>query len=244
MEDNMGNQKPRPEVSQRLWMVNEVGLRPQIKSIKVTGKENIKEIPPDAKIVIMTTHLTDLDVPLAIHAVARELDVLVMNESERSLPEKIGLSIAGMSNFSPIDYRKTNSGKAAPSAFNPENFEPAKKALEAGKAVIIAAHNPSKEPLQDLKGIRGGYGGVYLAGQTDSYILPITIILDRKTGMYKNSIVKKITNKPNASVVIGKPFKLKKIPGIENMGFPQLADVLREQSQVVMKNMSDQLLAQ
>ena len=146
-----------------------------------------------------------------------------------------------------------------------ENFEPAEKALTEGKDILIAAHNPSQEPVQNLDNIKGGYGGVYLAEVTDAYILPITVVLDKATGMYEPSlkILKNLTDKPNASVAIGKPFKLEKIDGIEHFSeinekrkngiklteeerieFSRLADALREKSQEVMKKMSEQLLTQ
>lgn len=269
MENIKINQKPPQEIPQRLWLTNEVNLKLGVKEVKVTGKENIKGIPEGAKVVVMTTHMTDLDIPAAIHSVARDLDVVVMNESvhhkfwgkEGEAPTNIGIRIAGKKNFLPIDFQKNDSGGKSPRAFNPDNFEPAEKALMEGKAIMIVAHNPSQEPVQNLDNIRGGYGGVYLALLADAYILPVTVVLDHPAGMYEPNLkmLKNLINKPNASVAIGKPFKLEKVDGIERFSelekkgklteeerieFSRLADVLREKSQKVIKKMSDQLLTQ
>ncbi len=260
------NKKTSPEIPKRLWMVNEVGLKLIVKDIRIIGKENIKGIPPGAKVVVMTTHLTDFDIPIAIHAVADDLNTVVMNESvhhkffgkQGEASTNFGMRVAGRDNFLPIDYKKDESGKKSPKAFNPENFESAVKAMKEGKAVMMAAHNPSQVPRQNLDGIQGGYGGVYLAELADAYILPVTIVLDRATGMYQPNVsaLKNLKGKPNASVVIGKAFKLEKIAGIERFSelekkgklteeerveFSHLADALRQQSQKVIKQMSDQL---
>ena len=258
----------RQGTPQRLWLANEANLKFAVKDIKVTGQKNIKEIPAGAKVVVLTTHLTDLDVPLAIHAVGHELNVAIMNLSthhkffgkQGEAPTNIGIRIAGKGNFIPIDYHKDESGIKSPKAFNPDNFEPAVRAMQEGKSVVTAAHSPSSEFRESLEGVRGGYGGVYLAELTDAYVLPVVIKLDRATGMYK-TMVKTITiAKPNAAVTVGKPFKLEKIAGIERFAeinkkredgiklsdeerveFSRLADALRERSQVVMKQLSDQL---
>ncbi len=270
MENNATNPKNRKEVPQRLWLANEANLTFAVKKVKVTGKENIQEIPPGAKIVIITTHLTDLDIPVAIHAVARDLDVSVTNLSthhkffgkQGEMPTNIGIRIAGKDNFIPIDYHKDEEGKKSPKAFNPENFEPAVEAMENGKSIIVAAHNPSKEPLQNLDSVRGGYGGVYLAELTDAYILPLTVTLDKAVGMY-NDTLKTVKERPSASAVNGKPFKLEKIEGIEHFSeltkkrksgeglneeerkeFSRLADALRKRSQEVIERLYAQLLTQ
>ncbi len=257
----------KKEIPQRLWLANEVNLKLAVKEVHITGKENIKEIPPGAKVVIMTTHLTDLDIPVAIHAVARELDVAVTNLSthhqffgqQGEMPTNIGMRIAGTDNFIPIDYHKNEKGQKAPKAFNPENFEVAKESMEKGKSIIVAAHNPSNEALQNLDGVKGGYGGVYLAELADAYILPLTVTMDKAVGMY-NDTLKTVKERPSASTTIGKPFKLEKIEGIENFSeltkkresgerltdeerveFSRLADALRERSAFVIKLMSEQI---
>jgi hypothetical protein len=62
--------------------------------------------------------------------------------------------------------------------------------------------------------VQGGYGGVYVAALTDSWILPVTSELDQKAGMY-GGVLKTLSSKPNAHVTIGKPFKLEAIENID-----------------------------
>jgi len=268
MEELNSNLKPRKGSSERFILANKANLEFAIKNLTVKGKENINKIPEGAKVVAVTTHLTDLDIPASIEAVARELDLAVMNLSthhqfwgkQGEIPTNIGIRIAGKDNFIPIDYHKDDTGRKSPKAFNPENFDPAVKALKDGKSVMVAAHNPSTEPLQNLDGVKGGYGGVYLAMLTDAYILPITVKLDRVVGMYGETL-KTIRERPNASVAIGKPFKFEKIEGIEHLSelvkksgkdlteeerneFQRLIGILREKSQELIKLMSEQLVTQ
>ncbi len=271
IENNISNTKPKEKVSQRLWLTNELGMKVWFKSITVEGKENIKAIPEGAKVVIMPTHLTDLDVTLAIHAVARELNVSVMNVSihhkfwgpQGEKGTNLSLHIAGKKNFLPIDFINRESGDKDPKMFNPENFERAAKDMEAGKGIIISVHRGKQEALEDLDDVRGGYGGVYLASLApNTYILPITVKLDKPSGMYADPM-KTLKNRPNASVLIGKPFQLEKTEGMEHLSeidkkrkegkeltkedreeFSRLADALREKSKGVMKRMSEQLAIQ
>ena len=265
--NNRGNESKKGS-SERFILANKANLEFAVRNVSVKGKENIGKIPKGAPVVAMTTHLTDLDIPVAIEAVARELDLAVMNLSthhkfwgrQGEIPTNIGIRIAGKDNFIPLDYHKDESGQKSPKAFNPENFEPAVEALEEGKSVMIAAHNPSREPLQSLDGVNGGYGGIYLALLTGAYILPITVKLDRAVGMYSDTL-KTIKERPNASAVVGKPFKVEKVKGLENFSelvkrggknlteeerteFLRLINVLREKSQEVMKILSEQLSTQ
>jgi hypothetical protein len=260
-------QNKKKEISQRLWLANELNLKLAVGNIEVKGQKNIASLPPDAKVVVLTTHMTDLDVPLATHAVAKVLDAAVMNLSthhkffgpQGEMPTNIGIRVAGKGNFIPIDFHKNEKGQKSPKAFNPENFEPAMAAMEKGKSVLIAAHNPSREPLQTLQGVKGGYGGVYLAEMADAYILPVSVLLDKKSGMHAN-MIKTVLEKPNASVSIGKPFKVEKIEGIEKISeimkkrksgqklseeeikeFSRLTNALREQSEIIMQHLSAQL---
>lgn len=258
----------------RLWLANEANLKlAGVKEVRVTGQENIAEIPKGSKVVIITSHMTDLDIPVSIHAVAKDLDVVVMNQSvhhkffgeQGEMPTNIGLRIAGKKNFLPIDFVRKASGKKDPKPFNTANFEPAREAMEKGNAVMIAAHNPFQKFGQNLDSTRGGYGGVYLAALTGAYILPITVTFDRETGMYDPNLLQTLKNikKANATAQIGKPFKLEKIEGIENFqkinekkragmkltkeeydeSFKIIA-ALRERSQEMMKKFSEQIKTQ
>ncbi len=265
MENLQNNPIERQRSSPQLEMANEINLAFAVKEITVTGEENIRQIPKGARVVVLTTHMTDLDVPLAIHALAERLDLAVMNLSTHhkfsgpkgEMPTNIGIRFAGKSNFLPIDYHKDKTGKKSPKAFNPENFEMATEAIKKGKTIVTAAHNPSRKPLQNLEGVKGGYGGVYLALLNNAWVLPVASVLDRPTGMYESMLKTVIKDRPNASVAIGRPFQLAHIEGIEHFTelqkkknlteaeraeFSRLANALRERSQVVMEHLSQQLV--
>jgi len=260
--------KEHKKGSMRLWLSNFATFGPAVKDIKITGKENIKTIPEGAKVIVMPTHMNDLSVPATIYAVARDLDLVILNESTHHASGsqgepvmKASMKIAGAEHFLPVDFNKDEkTGEKSPDIFNPENFTSAAKALEEGKSVMVAAHNPAEKPLENLEGVKGGYGGVYLAELTDAYILPVSVQLNRAVMDSKN--IKTLLNRPNANIVIGKPFKLKKIEGMEHISeiikrrkegqklnpeeiveFSRLTNALREQSQIVMEHLSQQLVA-
>ena len=249
--------------NKRLWLANEAIMKLAVGKIEVSGEENIKKLPPGAKVVVMTTHLTDLDIPIVVHAIAKDLDIVEMDMSvhhkafgkQGEAGTYFGNAIAGRKNFLPIDYEKGESDKKSAKAFNPENFKPAAEAMEKGKTILIAAHNPSQKPAKNLDNIKGGYGGVYLAELTDAYILPVTVVLDKEAGMYGDTL-NTLRKKPNASVMIGEPFKPEKISGVKNLSeltkkkewsnedfieFSKLNESLGEKSQEVIKRMSEQI---
>jgi 1-acyl-sn-glycerol-3-phosphate acyltransferase len=267
MENSFNNSYSLPEKkfkgNKKWWLLNEASMKLMVGKIEVSGKENINKIPPNAKVIVMTTHLTDLDMPIVVHAVAKDLDIVEMDMSphhklfgkQSEFGTNIGMRAIGMKNFLPIDYDKDDSGKKTSKTFNPDNFDPAVEIMEKGKAILIAAHNPLTESAKNLDNVKGGYGGVYLAGLTGAYILPITVVLDKDAGIYGDGI-NTLKKKPNASVVIGEPFQFEKIDGIENLSkliknrdwrdedfeeFSRLNKILNEKSKFVIKKMSEQL---
>lgn len=213
-------EKKKETTPRRLMLALEALAKLQTKSIEVDGKEHIKEIPLDSKVVVATTHLSDIDVPLATYALGNDLNLVITNESvhhhfKEEAPTNIGLHIAGKENFIPIDYKKVK-GKKSPHGFNPDNFVPMAEALEAGKGVVIASRNPSPEHETSLKDARGGYGAVYLAEISGAVILPVAVevISDVGAGMYDNPI-KTFIKKPDVKIHVGPPIKLEKIEGVE-----------------------------
>ncbi len=261
-------------------LLNEGSLKLQVANIDIKGKEHFSEIPANAKIVVVSTHLTDVDMQLAIEAVGHDMDLAITNQSLlhefRTSPDMYAaMKISGKGNFIPVDYErvkvkeKDNEGKektvkkSVPGPFNPDNFVPAMEALEKGKSVLVAAHNSSSE-VQDIDSLHGGYGAVYLALSTGAYILPVASRLDRADAGMSKDQVKNLMNRPNAEVVIGKPFQLEKIPGIEHYSellkkrkelaengavlapeefeeFSRIGRILREQSRMVIEKLREQL---
>lgn len=55
----------RPTTSKRLLMAIGADVKLATGKIQTHGEEHLKEIPPDKKVIIATTHISDLDVPIA-----------------------------------------------------------------------------------------------------------------------------------------------------------------------------------
>jgi hypothetical protein len=103
----------REKTPKRLMLSIEALLKLQISDLKVEGLENLKELPPDAKVIVATSHTTDIDMPIAIKGLGNELNLAVANESvhhhfSEEAPTNIGLRVAGKDNFIPIDYKKNS----------------------------------------------------------------------------------------------------------------------------------------
>jgi 1-acyl-sn-glycerol-3-phosphate acyltransferase len=263
--ENNNLEKKKETTPRRLMLALEALLRMQTKNIEINGLDQVKSLPPDSKVIVATTHLSDLDVPLATYALGNELNLVITNESvhhhlSKEADTNIGLHIAGKKNFIPIDYEKVE-GEKKPRGFNPDNFTPMVEALEQGKGVVIASQNPSPKQATNLETNKGGYGAVYLAEISDAYILPVAIevISDIGAGMYENRI-KTFIEKPNIGVHIGSPIKLEKIEGIERLAelikkhsenrrltteefqeFSRLKKALEQQSQLLVAKLSDLL---
>jgi hypothetical protein len=207
----------RPKTSKRLLMAIEADVKLATGEIETHGEEHLKEIPPNKKVIIATTHISDLDVPIATLKLGKYFNIAITDESihHSFLGEpstNIGIRIAGRENFIPIDTKNIKGKKQG--EFNPQNFELMRDALEKGKAIIIAAHNPT----QKWKLTKGGYGAPYLTAICENVvILPVVVNIesDEPLGMAE-TILKDVIKRPDASVYIEKPIELEKINGIED----------------------------
>ena len=186
----------RPTTSKRLLMAIEADVKLATGDIQTHGEERLKEIPPAKKVIIATTHISDLDVPIATLKLGKYFDIAITNQSihHSFLGEprtNIGLRIAGRKNFIPIDTKKIEGKKQG--EFNPQNFAPMRDALEQGKTIIIAAHNPT----QKWKLSKGGYGAAYLTAICENVvILPVVVNIesDEPLGIAK-TILKDVSKK-------------------------------------------------
>ena len=211
--ENETKERKRKHSPKRLMLAVEAHLIPFLSNIKVLGKEHLKEIPPDKKVVFAVTHLSDLDIALAIRTLGNDFDLGISNVSYHhnffeDPSGNMAITIGGKENFFPIDYAPGS--KAKP--FNPDNFEPMAEAMEKGKEMIVAAHNPAK----GNKLTKGGVGAVYLAQLADAVVLPVAI--DTKSEhpqLFGENTWKNIKERPNVDVKIGEPINFEHIEGIE-----------------------------
>ncbi len=202
----------------RLRMLMDLFIKTTTGEISLTGKDNLAKLPQGAKIIFATSHNADLDVPIVTSVLSKDFDLAITDISKhRNFTadpiSNLGLRIAGQDNFLPIDFKKNNHGQWQPTAFNTKNFENMGRAMQNGKAIVIASHNPSM-PQQSESA--PGYGAIYLAQITDAYIVPVAVRLHKKAGMagFRGGI-KTLLVKPPADVRIGIPFKPERI---ENAG--------------------------
>lgn len=257
--------KPQ-ETSRRLRMSLSAGLGFLFENpseIPVVGKELLKEIPPNRKVIIATTHLCDSDVPIAGLALSDSFDIAIVHHSTHdNLLEDpvswVGAAIAGRKNFLSVNSRKQD-GKVVTN-FVPEDFEPMEDALDKGKTIVIAAHNPTygwKLPQ------KGGLGAAYLAQLSDALILPVSINVESasKTGTLADmkKVVSTSKKKFSAQVSVGHPIDLKKIEveriaeilkkrkegnvlsPEEKKEFSEIHTKLQEQAEVVMSSLAAML---
>lgn len=187
--------------SPRFWFFMEGFVHLLTGKITVVGLQNLEKIPKGSKVIFATNHTEDINVPIAAAILARNFDIAIVDESTHhnffAYPLVcLGIKIAGTKNFLPLDYVKDKNHVWRPGHFNPKNFEEMAKALNSGKSIVIAAHNPGR-PIPE----KAGWGAVYLAMKANAYIVPIAIDL-KDTNLAK---------KPDVTVKIGKPTKLSPI---------------------------------
>jgi hypothetical protein len=217
-------EKEKPQTSERLKAALKLN-RINFGKIEILGLENLKEIPADSKIVIAVDHLTNLSVSTSAMAMADKLPILVSAQSSSfSVFENplgnTGVAVGGSKNFRKIDYDIKND---RPKPLNPENFSVMAEDLEAGYATIVAAHNPVKDGVLPEN---GGYAAAYLAGLTDSYILPMAINIKKNdvyaaesgAGLINNikATLSMLKDKPDVDVLIGHPHKLSQAEDIKH----------------------------
>ena len=103
--------------SKRLMLSIEALLKTQVSGEpEIQGIEHLAGIPKGRKIIIATSHISDIDIPLSIKAVGYNLDLKITNESVhhsflQEAGTNIGLHISGKKNYIPIDFEKTTDGK-------------------------------------------------------------------------------------------------------------------------------------
>jgi len=189
---------------------------------RIEGSHNLQDIPPDAKKIFVTTHLSDFDVPIVVAKLGdyvRDLTVADASTHEHFFDSPAGYTgrkIAGEKNFFSIDFtggRGEGHGK-----FNTDNFEPVKASLETGKPIVIAGYFDTDYEGHSWKlPSKGGYGAVYLNQITEnSVIIPVAVDIksEESFGMGSLDILTVLKKtRPDAIAIIGRPLILPKIEG-------------------------------
>lgn len=190
MEDPQKITEDRKGSPRRFSMALEAVMKLATSKIDVYGRENLDEIPKDKKIIIVCSHISDMDMGIVAYALRDDFDLLITNQSVQTLFKEpgisLGMKIAGTENFMPIDWQRIGNKKEG--KFNPDNFMELNNYLKkSGKTPIIAAHNPSKEWHLE----KGGYAAVMLEQlQKDTVILQVAVNIKSETpvGMAESRI--------------------------------------------------------
>lgn len=228
--------------SRRFMAALEAWRQLAVGNVTVEGLEKLQDIPPDKPIVFAVSHISDLDVPLAACVLGKNFDLGIADQSVHHSPFGkegefgmwVGLMLAGKENFFPIDVVRSKGEKR--SRFHPENFDGIASALEGGKAILFAAHNPSKSG-EGLN--RSGVGVAYLTTLTNVAVVPIAISFDAK----------KI--KPNARVSVGSLMEFQPMEsaaqiaregrGGDKSVFRNFLDTLRDRSESIIREIAEML---
>jgi hypothetical protein len=184
------------------------GIKAMTRSFKVQGKENLDLIPPNARVIIASTHITEMDMLYAMGALVDDLSLIVTRQSfhttdKRAIAARTGPIIVGEQNFLPIEWSLDAGGKQVP-GFKPEDFDKMQQMMAKGKSILMAAHNPCTEHLPDKPGI----GASYLAARTpNAVILPVTVDAQVNPAYGRDVIgqLKAIFSRAPVVVTIGKP---------------------------------------
>ncbi|MGH7245463.1 MAG: hypothetical protein ACREGI_00845 [Candidatus Levyibacteriota bacterium] len=206
------------ELASRVVIGNTSSLRREVDSL-----ENLVGIPQHAPIILAVSHLSDTDLPIAGYALADRFDIAVTNQStQHSLRSggilHLGVVAAGQNNFYPITYEEQfadGKKRIVAGRFNPDDYLRMVDGLGEGKAIAIAAHNPSHEEEPTLAR-HGGMAVPFLAELAQAVIIPVGVVInrtngERRVGMAETMAQDIITGirhpsqKPHAHVFIGRP---------------------------------------
>jgi hypothetical protein len=180
-----------------------LAMQNKIRSRRTEGLEYLDELSVNESVIIAVSHSTGFDIPLAIDALDSRLNIAIADQSThrqfgREHSAYLGQKIAGSDNFIAVSYSWHGNQKLT-DQFNPQDAYPMAVALENGKSVIIAAHNPLI--LDDNNAAlapKPGFLAAYLSNLSGHRILPVAV----------DYIPSEDSRKYDAIVHIGEPFEL------------------------------------
>lgn len=165
---------PRKRIS-RIGIVTKINSELKLHKPVIEGLGNLTQIPKTEKLIIATTHLSDIDIETAIAAIAPYRDVSVTSQSthlENPISGRIMRWAAKKEIYGISSRPRKNSTWRQDFEFNPQNYEAMRTPLEKGRALVIAAHQPTHEWKLPNK---PGLGAIYLAQISGATILPTAV---------------------------------------------------------------------
>lgn len=211
---------PRKKIS-RIGKAAKFNSETKLNKPAIEGLENLINIPKTEKLIIASTHLSDIDTETAIATVAPYRDVSVADQSTHSEVPILGsiMRFLGENELYGVSSRFGKKKTWLPTfRLNPKDYEAMRVPLEKGRALVIAAHQPTHEWKLPNK---PGLGAVYLAQITGGTILPTAIDIHNPQfvdfPIISPDILKRLLQgkRLDVKVAFGKPIKLSPIPSEE-----------------------------
>jgi hypothetical protein len=172
----------------------------------VEAVQKIREEDPEARFEIVASHFSDMDALAAVKALGETFNIQIAAES--LLPD-VFKKIPGSDNFTSLDYKKTDEGKAP--VFNPRNFDALEEEMEGnGKTPWMAAHSFSRGTQME----RARIGPAYLAQKTGAYIIPAALEITSGTNVkldMPGAVQEQLKNRLEVVYHLGKPVQLPKL---------------------------------
>lgn len=226
-----------PEVSESIhqpakqWRFDklmEVSRAAVFRKPEVLGTGNLTEIPANVPLIVVTSHISDNDIPtieselrprLRESRPNRGLGISLQSDNLVDPRTAPFIKIAGKEHFFEYDVHMDKKTNRLQFIFNPANFRKMNEALHHGIDIITAAH----EPISSIPGSgwelpeRSGLGAAYLAQMANAVVLPVALDIqtDKPVGMSADvrGTIRRLLKRqrPNTRMIIGKPFTLDKI---------------------------------
>lgn len=257
---------PRPVTPEAMRRKADQVMGLFVREFAVEGKERLAaelDAHPEAKYVVASAHLADLDVASTVKALGDRLDLQVTHESVLldSPPHQLMMWLAGKEHFSPLGYTEAKGGKHG--VFRPADFSAIAQTVEqTGRTPWIAMHpfSGKREQMSEAK-----IGPVYLAQKTGAKIIPTALELQgvsatlQRIGEISRAVLKRAAGSGSATYHIGEAVALEPVDvGIietvfakrsrgerptkeERERFSQVHEQLREQADAVAAKIAELL---
>jgi len=208
---------PRKKIS-RIGKSARFNSETKLNKPTIEGLENLTNIPRAEKLIIASTHLSDIDTETAIATVAPYRDVSVADQSTHLEIPVFGniMRFLGENELYKVSSRFGKKGNWLPAfRLNPKDYEAMRAPLEKGRVLVIAAHQPTHEWRLPNK---PGLGAIYLAQITGATILPTAIDIHHPEfidfPIINLDILKRLLQgkRIDVRVAFGKPIKFTPIP--------------------------------
>jgi len=196
----------------------ELMARARVGTILSEGLAYLAEVPPDRPLVFATSHITDLDIPIAGSVLADRftLGIAQISKLARDPRNIAGMLVTGIHNYFPIQYAGRRDAWI-PGAIRIGDYEVMVRAMkDKGKAIMFAMHKPTYDHILPD---RAGLGAVILAHMADALVIPIAIdvqVADKFIGKQGASAsMSMLGQRPDAKVRVGNPLYLPPISAFD-----------------------------